>query len=366
MNLYLAATFAFVISFFSTPAVIYLAKRWKILDYPTRSHPAILHSKPTPRSGGLPILISLLVSYFIFAPVDKHIMAILFASCLVVFIGLLDDKFDLNPYVRFGGNLICAAIVVGAGVGITWITNPFDGQIRFDQFIINFTISDQGLLSFFGGVHAIIVLADILALIWIVWIMNALNWSSGVDGQLSGVATIGAAFLGVVALKYLRVDSTQIPVATLSFVTAGAYFGFLPWSFYPQKIMPGYGGATLAGFLLATISILAGGKLATAILILAIPLIDSIWAMVRRLVVFKSPFLGDKLHFHHRLIELGWSKRKIAFFYWTICVLFGLIALQLDSRGKFFAIATIGVITFAVLITTAFILRKVKINAKTS
>jgi UDP-GlcNAc:undecaprenyl-phosphate GlcNAc-1-phosphate transferase len=148
----------------------------------------------------------------------------------------------------------------------------------------------------------------------------------------------------------------------LAFAAAGAFLGFLPWSFYPQKIMPGYGGSTLAGFLIAVLAILSGAKLATALLVLIIPLVDSVWTIVRRLVNRRSPVWGDRLHLHHQLLKMGWSVPKICLFYYLIGLILGVLALNFDTREKFFALSVLGVLTFSLLFTGYIILRKFSIG----
>ncbi|MCL5412008.1 MAG: undecaprenyl/decaprenyl-phosphate alpha-N-acetylglucosaminyl 1-phosphate transferase [Patescibacteria group bacterium] len=351
INYLLAALTATILTILTTPVTIILAKKFNFIDYPTRKHPAIVHDKPIPRAGGLPILVTLLILVPLFiTPLDKRFIAILASSVLVVFTGLVDDKYDLSPYLRFGLNILAALIVVGAGVGITWISNPLDTQIRFDSLIWSF--------EFLGRTRNIVVLADLFALGWIVWMMNAINWSKGVDGQMPGIAAISTVVLGLVALKYAQNDPTQWPVVILAMIVSGAYLGFLFFNVYPQKIMPGYGGGALAGFMLAVLSILAGGKLATTLLVLAIPLADAVFAILRRLYHKKSPFWGDRGHLHHKLLELGWSKRKIALFYWVVCAVLGIVALNLDSQTKFFAVVMLGLVILAVLLTLTYLLNK--------
>jgi UDP-GlcNAc:undecaprenyl-phosphate GlcNAc-1-phosphate transferase len=191
---------------------------------------------------------------------------------------------------------------------------------------------------FFGGkMHTIWVLADLLALIWIVWCMNMINWSKGLDGQLPGMVVIAAIVIGILSFRFAD-DVTQWPVVILAAITAGAYLGFLPWNFYPQKMMPGYGGGALAGYLLAVLSILSGAKLATLMLVLAVPMIDAVYVMINRIRHKRSPVWGDRSHFHHRLMDLGWGKRRIAAFYWLVTGILGIIALQLNARQKAFTI----------------------------
>jgi len=132
--------------------------------------------------------------------------------------------------------------------------------------------------------------------------------------------------------------------------------GFLPHNFYPQKIMPGYGGGALAGFLLGILSILSFGKLGTAVLILSIPLIDACYTMFRRLKKRQSPFRADWGHFHHRLMEIGWGKRRIAIFYWLISLILGIASLFLEGIEKLIAFILIGVL----LLVFVFIIDEMK------
>ncbi len=366
MDILLASVCAFTVSLVVTPLVIRLAYKFGYLDYPNRSHPAILHSKPLPRAGGVPPLIGFVAALFFTAAVSssfglsKALMGIIIASIFLVVVGLLDDKFDLNPYLRLFTNFVAVAIAVGAGIGIVAFTNPFGGLFFLDRLVL--TINLPTIFGFLSGTHHIIVLADLIAALWIVWVMNALNWSSGVDGQLSGIATISLAILGVAALQLTFRDPSQAPAAVIAFAAAAAFGGFLPWSFYPQKIMPGYGGSTLAGFLIAVLAILSGAKLATALMVLLIPLVDSFWTVVRRLAARRSPVWGDRLHLHHQLLNMGWSPPQICLLYYLIGLVLGILALGFDSQGKFFALAIFGTIAFAALFTSYTLLRRFNIG----
>ncbi|MEX0622111.1 MAG: MraY family glycosyltransferase [Candidatus Woykebacteria bacterium] len=363
---------AATVAFLTTPVVIWAAKKFFIIDFPWRPHPAILHKKPLPRAGGVATFLAIVTSYILYvfstgnAVFDKHVIGILIAGFIIVAVGVLDDKYDLNPYFRLFTNFFAAGIIVGSGVGISWITNPFGGQIRLDEIIIMFTFPAVLPFDFFAGPHTIVLLADIFAFLWIVWVMNALNWSSGVDGQLPGIATIVLLALGVAANRYLATDPNQLAVAILAFVSAGAFLGFLPWSFYPQKIMPGYGGAAFAGMVIASLSILAGAKLATTFLLLIVPLVDGLWAIIRRISTLKSPVWGDKEHLHHQLLALGWSRQRVAVFYYILAGVSAYLALTLDNRGRFFAIAVGGVLILAILISLAQIVKRIEKPANTS
>ena len=306
---------SFLVSFLITPLVIKLACFLGLVDNPQcRSHPAQIHQGTIPRAGGLAIFMGVLLTSLVFLPFDRHLKGILSGAAIVIIVGLWDDKVDLSPYLRLLTNFLAAGMVVEAGIGIVFINNPFDGIIHLNQPI-----------------------ADLFALFWIVWCMNMVNWSKGVDGQMPGFVAIAAVIIGILSLKF-SADITQWPVAILAFITAGAYLGFLPWNFYPQKIMPGYGGGSLGGYLLATLSILSTTKVGTMILVLGVPLIDGVYTIVRRLASGRLPFWGDRGHLHHRLLDLGWGRRRIAIFYWVISALLGVFALNLNPRQKFYTV----------------------------
>ncbi|MBI4100625.1 undecaprenyl/decaprenyl-phosphate alpha-N-acetylglucosaminyl 1-phosphate transferase [Candidatus Microgenomates bacterium] len=338
---------AFIFSFISTPFVIRLARYFELVDNPkVRKHPAHVHSHTIPRAGGLAIYFGIIISVILFFPFSKQLLGIVGGMTALIFIGLLDDKFDLNPYFRLVTNCFAALLVIGSGISIAYITNPFGGIIHFDTLRIKF--------NFFGP-HSIIVWADLLALIWIVWCMNMVNWSKGVDGQMPGFTAISAFILGILAFRFaIGGDSSQWFVVVFSFIAAGAFSGFIPFNFYPQRVMPGYGGGSLAGFILAILAILSGAKLATAILVLGVPMVDACYTIARRMFSKRSPVWADRGHLHHKLMDLGWGKRRIALFYWLLSAILGAVSLNLNSRGKFFAIVLVGVLLGGVLLWLSF------------
>lgn len=349
--LLLAFTFAFIL----TIPTIFLAKKLKLItDSKTRYHPAHTHKGIIPRAGGLPIYISILLTTIIFLPINKIIVGILFASFLLLILGLLDDRGDVSPYLRFLGNLLISGIVIGFGLGIPYISNPFGGIIRLDIWQIP--------VSFFGD-RTIWVLADFLAIIWLTWTTNMVNWSKGIDGQLPGFVAITAIFLGLLSQRFIGHDINVQSVAIFSFIVAGAYLGFLPFNFYPQKIMPGYGGGALAGFLLGILSILSFGKIGTAVLILSVPMIDAVYTILRRFKQKKSIFRADWGHFHHKLLEIGWGKRRIAVFYWIISLILGVSSLFLKGIEKLVAFGTIGLVLLIFILIINKMKKTVRINA---
>lgn len=327
---------ATVVSFVTTPLIIKFAKKLGIIDNPKgKKHPKIIHAVPTPRGGGIPIFIALLIASLIFLPFDKHLIGILVGALILMIMGFLDDKYDLNPYLRLIIGFVAAAAPILAGIGIAFISNPFGGiiDISHPQFTINFF-----------GTHSIWILSDLFALVWITFLMNIVNMGAkGVDGQMSGVTVIAAITIAALSLKF-SADITQWPVIILAAITAGAYLGFLPWHVFPQKIMPGYGGATLAGYLLAVLSILSTTKVGALVVVLGIPLIDTGYVIIRRILSGKSPVWGDAGHLHHRLLEMGMSKKQVAIFYWVFTAILGIIALNLNTKSKIYTMIGVAIL----------------------
>lgn len=329
--------FSTFVAYFSTPLAIRFAEKVGIIDDPSKSrHPKVIHTYPVPRGGGLAIFTALTITSILFLPLDKHLIGILIGAGIVVAMGIADDKYNLNPYFRLAVGFLAAAAPIAAGIGIAFISNPFGGGIiDLSRPQINFNL--------LGDAKSIWVISDTFALFWIVFLMNTVNMGAkGVDGQLPGVAGISALTIGVLSLRF-SADITQWPTIVLAAITAGSFFGFLPWNIFPQKIMPGYGGGTLAGYLLAVLAILSTAKVGTLIVVLGVPLIDTGYTIIRRVASGKSPVWGDVGHLHHRLLAIGWSKRKVAAFYWVITALLGVLALNLNTATKFYTMIGVAV-----------------------
>lgn len=329
---FLSALLSLLITYLTTPLVIKWANKIGIIDDPkTHKHPKVIHTYPVPRGGGLAIYIGIIVSSLIFLPLDKHLLGILIGATLVVILGVFDDKFDLNPYGRLAMQFIAASIPIAAGIGIAFITNPKGGIIDLSH--------PQIAIQLLGKTRHIWAIADTLAIIWIVFLMNILNMGAkGVDGQLPGVVSIAAATIALLSLEY-SADITQWPIIILASITAGAYIGFLPWNIFPQKIMPSYSGSTLAGFILAVLSILSTTKVGTLMVVLGVPLVDTGYTIIRRVASGKSPVWGDRGHLHHRLLDAGLSKRQVAAFYWLATAILGVFALNLNTASKLYTIS---------------------------
>jgi len=329
--LILPAAVAALIAYITTPFIIKIAGKIGIIDDPKKSrHPKVIHKYPVPRGGGMACLVAFLLTSLIFLPVDKHLIGILVGAFFIVLLGVLDDKYNINPYVRLFLQFLIAGIPIISGIGIAFLSNPFNGVLDLSH--------PQIVFSLFGEGRSIWILSDIFALFWIVFLMNMLNMGAkGVDGQLPGIVSIAALTIAVLSLGY-SADIAQWPVIILASVTMGSYLGFLPWNFFPQKIMPGYSGSTLAGYLLAILAILSTTKVGTLIVVLGIPIADTGYAVIRRVLTGKSPVWGDAGHLHHKLRSIGLSKRQVAIFYWILTAALGIIALNLNASYKLYTI----------------------------
>lgn len=337
---------AVLMSWIFTKIMIGVAYRYGIVDDPRRKHGAIIHKEPIPRGGGVPVYLATLcvaaIGYWLLAigsngvPVHR-MLTLLGAGFVIVVMGVLDDKYDLSAGLRLGIQFICALLIVWSGVGVSFVSNPFnEGVVRLDHIAWTY--------AFLGEVRTFYVLANVIALFWIVGLMNMVNWSSGMDGQNAGIAVVALAVLGIAALRE-GVDSEM--VALLAFVGSGAFLGFLFWSAYPQKIMPGFGGSTWSGFLIAVLAIMSGAKFATAAIVLAVPVIDAVWVGIRRIMRGQNPMKNDRTHLHHYLLDLGWSKSQVVWFYWGISALLGILVLGLGTFSKFLFFAFLIIVFLA-------------------
>lgn len=339
-QLALAFFFSFLATFFLTPLTIKFAKKFNLVDNPkVRPHPAHIQKRVIPRAGGIPIFFGVILSILIFVPFDQHVLGIILASMILLMTGLLDDRLkNFSPYPRLILQMTAAFIVVVSGIGIPYISNPFGGVIYFNQFVLS--------INFFGT-RDIILIADILAFLWIVWMMNMINWSKGVDGQMPSIVMIASLTIALLSSSlFLKGDNNQLIIAILATITAGSSLAFLIFNWHPAKILPGQSGSTILGLLIAVLSILSGAKLATALLVLLVPTVDFFYTFFRRILTGQLPFYGDQKHLHHLLLKKGFSHRQISLFYGASCVILGILAINLSSIEKLYAILGLGVLIF--------------------
>ncbi|MFW6143563.1 MAG: glycosyltransferase family 4 protein [Patescibacteria group bacterium] len=340
-KIFLAASLAFLLSWRISPLVRRINIWLGVVDDPeTHNHPAVLHTKPIPRGGSLAFLLGFLPISFLFLPWTKKLIGIYIGTILLTLVGLLDDRFDLNPYLRLALQCVAALVVVGAGIGIAFFRIPWLGFVHLDVVDIPF---------YLWGEHHILLLADLFAFLWLIWTMNMLSWSNGVDGQFSGITSITFFVLAALSLRFVSYEPQQVYTAMLAAIAGGASLGLLPLTWHPAKMFWGF-GATVCGLLIAALSILSGAKVATAALVLLVPLLDAFVAILRRLLRGQSPVWGDRGHLHHHLLQKGLGHRGVAVVYWLLTALCGGLALYTAGKSKAITLLSMGLVVGFVLV----------------
>ncbi len=296
-----------------------------------------LKRNPIPYYGGIVIYAAFLISILAFLPLSTATIGLLIGSSLIAIISFLDDLYDLSPWLRLGVQFLSATIIVLAGIGISSITNPLGAPLILDGFV--FPI-DFGFYQ-----TEIALLSAGFTIVWILAITNTMNFLDGLNGLPSGVTAIAAFTLFLLSVRPDIHHIDQSTFATLSIIVAMVCLGFWIFDFYPAKILMGDTGSMFLGFVLAVLAIFSGGKIATAFLVLGLPLLDMVWVIIRRTVFEKrSPMIGDLKHFHHRLLDIGLSDRKALFLIYSVCAIFGFLAVFLESKSKLFAIISLGIL----------------------
>ncbi|MFA6474867.1 MAG: MraY family glycosyltransferase [Patescibacteria group bacterium] len=302
-----------------------IALHYKIVDRPDLSPQRKDIKKRVPLLGGTAIwlvffiitalqLIDLTSGYLL----PKHLAGIWLAGGIIIIGGGLDDVFNLSPLKQLIFPLVACLVIIGSGIGVAYISNPFGNTISLTQ-IQWVLFTDHGLP------YQITVWADIFTVVWLMLTMYTTKLLDGVDGLVSGIGAIGGIIIGLLCLS----TTVQQPeTASLAFIFAGACLGFLVWNLAPARLYLGEGGALFIGFMLGILAILSGGKIATALLILGLPLLDLLAVIIRRVVIeHKSPFKGDLSHLHFQLQQRGWKTGQIILVYYAITLAFGLSTL---------------------------------------
>ncbi|PIR42792.1 hypothetical protein CO058_03460 [candidate division WWE3 bacterium CG_4_9_14_0_2_um_filter_35_11] len=340
---------AFLSTVIITPLVIKFAKKYNFMDDPFRhKHPGMLLKKPVPRAGGFAFLLGILIPGIFLLPIitSQKIIGIIIGSIICVVVGLVDDKKDVSPYKRLLIQALSISIAVLSGIILIYISNPFGEAIKLDsyKYVINF-----------AGEHKIYYFGALAAALWIGWTMNFMSWANGTDGVYAGLVTISAFVISILMLQTLDEDPGVGIFIKLAALTSGAGLGMAIFTWPPQKLLWGF-GATSAGLIIAALSILGSTKVATTLIVLMIPFLDGLFAIVRRLRRKQLPFWGDREHLHHKLLEgLGWSKQKVAVFYWSTTILLGAIGILTSGQIRALSLATIATLIIAGIASINFI-----------
>lgn len=290
-----------------------------------------LKRKPIPYYGGLILFVSFLVSVLIFVPLDAPLMIFLLGATLLVFVSFLDDMFGLSPILRLVVQVFVAVMLACAGIGILSISNPLGDPILLDQWTAVITLDK---------VYEFSVLSSLFTVVWVVAMINTMNWLDGLNGLPSGVAVIGGLVLFLLSIRPdIHFDvSSQVPVALMSVILAATAFAFWIFDFYPARMLMGDTGSMFLGFALATLAIFSGGKVTTAVLVMGFPILDAGWVIIRRIIQGKSPMKGDLKHLHHRLLESGLTHRQALSIIYGVSATFGGIAVFLEGVNKLYAL----------------------------
>lgn len=306
---------AFLIAFLLTPLARRLSYRFDLVARPGGRR---RHSGDVPKLGGIPIFVAFCMAaalaWWLLPPVPpdanpddaRLLRGVLWGSLLMFAGGLLDDRFELPPSALFLIQFLAVAVAMGHQVFIQQFTLPLFGFRELDW--------QTNVL------HALIMF--LLTAVWIVGMVNTVNFLDGLDGLAVGVGAIAALLFA-----WHGYNLEQTTIAAFPLALAGALLGFLPFNFAPARIFLGSAGAYFLGYGLATMSILSPAKIATALLVLAVPIMDVAWQIFDRARRGQSPFRGDRGHLHFRLSDFGLPTRTIVVGYYLVATVFGLVAI---------------------------------------
>lgn len=347
-NFFMYYIFVFLATFVLSLVFTLLIKRVALflhaVDVPG---PRKIHQRVTPLMGGTACFLAFFVMAFFVRDyllagnlAWHHWFGVFFGACFLIIGGVLDDKYNLSPKYQIIFPILAALSVIIGGVEIGKISSPFGGFIDLNFWQIP-------IIYFSGAWHYLSVVSDVLIFIWLLGMMYTTKLLDGVDGLVSGVVMIGAViiFLFTISTRYYQPD-----IALAALILAAACLGFLVFNWHPASIFLGEGGSLFLGFILGVLAIISGGKIAVALLVMGVPIMDVAWTIIRRLREGKNPFkFSDRKHLHHRLLDLGIGQRATVLIFYSLSLLFGLSALFLQSRGKLLAL----LVLFFIMVLTA-------------
>lgn len=321
---------AFLLSCIITPFIKNIAQKYNIVDQPDGDRK--IHIKSTPLLGGVSIFFvqSLLIIIYLYSGFltdikisQRFIYSILIGSFILFIGGFLDDKYNLKPRYQIFFSCVAVMTVISSGMQINFVTSPYGGVFLIPKY-----------------------LALILTFFWLLGIMYTTKLLDGLDGLVSGITVIGSLIIFLVSLFW---DQPYSGTSILALILAGGCLGFLIFNFYPAKIFLGEGGSLYLGFMLGVLSIISGSKIATTLLLMALPIIDTLWIIIKRLKSKKPIYIGDRTHLHYQLMELGISQKGVVLIFYCITAFFGLISLFLDTKGKIIVLV-LSLIVFSIIV----------------
>ncbi len=333
--------FSFIVALTAAPLSVRLGHYWKLMDRPGGRR---MHKEAIPRSGGIALFLAFAcgsgMALMLWPPTNpedmRRLLAVLVGSGIAFLFGLWDDQRELSAWPQFIAQAAVALVATAGTVFIERFTNPWTGQLV----IIPDLVPHLG----WGIVIAITVF-------WVMGMINTVNWLDGLDGLAAGVGCIAAVLFAIHSFRLGQAEIALLPTAL-----AGACLGFLPFNFHPARVFMGTSGAMMLGYTLATLSILAPARIATALLVLGVPILDVAWIIVQRWRRGVSATQPGRDHLHHRLLEIGLTQRQIVALYYLLCMIFGVMAVVGPSPR--FKLIALGVLSVGVLSVLAWLSRK--------
>ncbi len=299
-----------------------------------------LERRSIPYYGGLIIFLGFLISVLFFVPITKTVIGLILGSSIIVILGFFDDFIGLNPFLRLFVQFLACVVLVVFGIGILSINLPFFGTLDFSQPVIS----------------GVMIFSVAFTIVWVMTILNTMNFVDGIPGLSSGVSFIAGLTIFILSIHPgVHADpESQIGVATIALVISMVSLAFLIFDFPKPRILMGDTGSTFLGFLIATLAIFSGGKVATAFLVLGIPILDMVWVVARRLWTGQKFWKGDLKHMHHRLLDIGFTEKRVVALYLAITVVFGIAAVSfVSTQQKFFII--IGLVVLMLLLASSLV-----------
>ncbi|MFA6917223.1 MAG: MraY family glycosyltransferase [Candidatus Gracilibacteria bacterium] len=336
------ALFAFCLSFLFVLLALMIFPKLKLMDRPSKYG---IKRKPIPYYGGLVMFLAFAISVMKFVDMSDQVMGLMAGAGIIVLTGFLDDYFDLNPFVRLFAQFAAAILLVHFGIVIFSVNIPFIGVISFSHPVV----------------YGMAVLSAAFTVVWVMTIVNVMNFLDGVSGLNSGVTFIAGLTLFLLSIHpgVHNDPASQVNVATIALIISMVSLGFLIFDFPPAKILMGDTGSTFLGYILATLAIFAGGKVATAFLVLGIPILDMIWVVLRRIFSGQPFWKGDLKHLHHRLLDLGMKPWGVVVIYLIVSAIFGFTAVMLVSgQQKFFMIIALVILMLLLSFALVFLPNK--------
>lgn len=317
-----------------TPLVGRLGRRLGMIDRPGGRR---RHRGAVPRLGGVAVSLSFAAAVGLAASRGilttgyhekdfTRLTGLLIGGLAAFAFGLLDDRVDLPPGPQFAFQFLVSLVALATLLWLERFTVPFFGTVRLDEYP--------------WGPYVYVP----LTVLWVMGMMNTVNWLDGLDGLAAGV---GAILCLVLAIHMQRAG--QPSVALLPLALVGALVGFLPYNVPPARVFLGSAGAFFLGYVLSGLGLIAGGRTATVLMVMGLPIVDVAWQIFDRVRHRRSPARGDRGHLHFRLLDLGFSERAIVLIYWGFCALFGLLALVVTPWQKLLALIGIGAMATAAL-----------------